>query len=91
MKPTTYPHGTTLAPTTPGYDMTRRGLLVGRVHIRNAGRGRWVADVFAYDGHAWTLDRRTQPATLAETRAAIHEYAAAYDRRAYVTSGDCHA
>lgn len=90
MNATTYQHGTTLTPTTPGYDIARRGALVGRVHIRKDYRGRWIADVFAYDGYTWTLDRRTQPGTLTETRHAIREYAAAYDRHAYVASGDCH-
>lgn len=90
--PATHQHGTTLTPTSCGYDLHRKGQLVGHVHIRRDFHGRrWLADIFAYDGYTFTLDRRTTPATLRETRAAVHEYAAAYDRYAHVASGDCHA
>lgn len=87
----TYPHGVTLTTTSHGYELHRGGRLVGRVSIRRDFHGRrWIADIFAHDGYAWTLDRRTQPATMPATRAAIDAYAAAYDRFAYVASGDCH-
>ncbi len=89
--PQTFPHGATLEhTTTAGYEIRRRGRLVGRVHIRTTARSRWSADIFAYDGFAWTLDRRTPAATLRETRDAVRDYVAAYDRFAYVASGDCH-
>jgi hypothetical protein len=87
----TYQHGVTLTTTTHGYDIHRRGRLVGRVSIRRDFSGRqWLADIFAHDGYTWTLDRRTQPATMRETRRAVEEYAATYDRHAYAASGDCH-
>lgn len=87
----TFTHGTTLEHTTTcGYEIRRRGQLTGRVHVRTAARGRWIADIFAYDGFAWTLDRRTAPAMLRQTRDAIRDYVAAFDRFAYVASGDCH-
>lgn len=88
---TTFPHGTTLTATTHGYDLHRAGRLVGRVSIRRDFSGRkWVADIFAHDGYTWTLDRRTQPATMPATRHAVEDYAAAYDQYAYVASSDCH-
>lgn len=87
----TYPHGVTLTTTSYGYEMHRGGRQVGRVRIRRDFNGRrWIADIFAHDGYTWTLDRRTTPATMPATRAAIDAYAAAYDRFAYVASGDCH-
>lgn len=88
---TTYQHGTTLTATTHGYDLHRAGRLVGRVSIRRDFSGRrWLADIFAHDGYTWTLDRRTAPATMRDTRRAVDDYAAAYDRFARVASGDCH-
>lgn len=88
---TTLEHGTTLTQTSCGYDMHCHGRLVGRAHIRRDFFGRqWLADIFAHDGYTWTLDRRTPPATMQATRDAVASYAAAYDRFAYVTSGDCH-
>lgn len=91
MTTTTYQHGATLTTTTHGYDIHRRGRLVGRVSIRRHFAGRlWIADIFAHDGYTWTLDRRTTPGTMRETRSAVAAYAEAYDRFAYVASGDCH-
>lgn len=84
---TTLDHGTTLTATTPGYDARRNGQLIGRVHVRRDFSGRrWLADIFAYDGFEWILDRRTQPADLETTRAAVLAYWQQIDRRAAVIS-----
>lgn len=80
----TMPHGTTATPTTTGCEIHNRGQLVGRVHVRTAARGRWVADLFAYDGFAWELAGRTTPATLRETRAAVINYMIRIDHHAHV-------
>jgi hypothetical protein len=82
---TTFPHGTTATPTTPGYDVhNQAGQLTGRVHIRRDFSGRrWLADCFAFDGYEWTLDARTSPATLADTRATVRTWCEAIDRHAH--------
>ena len=84
MQTITLTHGTTITPTNPGYDVTRGGNLVGRVHVRRDFSGRrWLADLFAYDGYTHYLEGRTQPATLRETRAAVIEWAGRIDRHAH--------
>ena len=44
---------------------------------------RWLADCFAFDGYEWTLDARTSPATLADTRATVRTWCEAIDRHAH--------
>ena len=80
----TFAHGTTATTTTAGYAVHNpAGQLTGRVHIRRDFSGRrWLADCFAFDGYTWTLDARTSPATMAETRAAVRTWCETIDRHA---------
>lgn len=71
---TTQPHGMTTTTTTTGFDMHRRGQLVGRVQFRKTYAGQWAADCYAFDGQTWSLERRTSPAGLRHARQLAAEW-----------------
>ena len=89
---TTHRHGLTTIQTTTGYDLrSNRGQLVGRVQFRKNYAGKWCADCYAYDGFAWTLDRRTSPTGLPEARRIADTWTAAVGLHCWIASGNCHA